>query len=88
MRKIYGGIRIGLAVLMIVLAALGVLVTSIFPGNYRGIPWTAWSLHMVVRFLCFVFRIRVHCADPERLRSHGGLVFPNDTSALDVLARC
>jgi 1-acyl-sn-glycerol-3-phosphate acyltransferase len=85
MRKIFGGIRIGLAVFVIALAALSVAVTSLVPVKIRGIPLTSWSVFAVIHFLCFIFRIRVHCTDMARIRSHGGLVFPNHVSALDIV---
>jgi 1-acyl-sn-glycerol-3-phosphate acyltransferase len=85
MRKIYGGIRLGLAIFVIVLAALSVAVTSLVPIKIRGIPLTSWSVFAVMHLLCFIFRIRVHCTDMARIRSHGGLVFPNHVSALDIV---
>lgn len=85
MKNIYGAVRLGLAVLLILLAALAVLVTSLIPGQIRGIPLTAWSVYAVVHLLCFVFGVRITNTDSERMRWHAGLVFPNHTSALDVI---
>jgi 1-acyl-sn-glycerol-3-phosphate acyltransferase len=86
MTKIIGVVRLGLAVMIILLATVAALATSLIPGQIRGIPLAAWSVYAVVHLLCFVFRIRVTSTDTERLRTHAGLVFPNHTSALDVLA--
>lgn len=90
MNKIVGAVRLGLAVLLIMLATLGVLVTSLIPGKIREVPLAAWSVYAVAHLICFVFRIHVSSPDLETLQSHEGLVFPNHASALDavVLYHC
>ena len=85
MKKIYGGFRLGMAVLMIVLAVIGVTITRLLPFKYRGVPLTTWSVFAVVRLICFSFRIRVRCTDAKLMRSYGGLIFPNHLSVLDIL---
>lgn len=85
MKKIYGSLRLALALLMILLATLGVMITSFIPVKVRGVRLTAWSVYLVIHLLCFMFGIRVKCTDPDRMRQHAGLVFPNHVSVLDVL---
>lgn len=85
MTKLWGVLRLAMALSLIVLAAVSVLVTSLIPLRIRGIPLPAWSVTWVVRLLCFVYRVRVTCTDPEKIRSHSGLIFPNHTSVLDIL---
>lgn len=85
MKKIYGGFRLGMAVLMILLAVIGVTITRLFPFRYRGVPLTTWSVFVVIRLICFSFRIKVRCSDAKLMRSYGGLIFPNHLSVLDIL---
>ncbi len=86
MPKIYGALRIALIVLIVFLAFLAVLITSLIPYKVRGLTLAMWSVNIAVRVLCFTFGVHVHSPDPQAIRSHAGLVFPNHQSTLDVLA--
>jgi 1-acyl-sn-glycerol-3-phosphate acyltransferase len=40
----------------------------------------------LTRVCCLIFNVRVHCADPDKLRTHRGFVFPNHSSFLDSIS--
>lgn len=75
------------AIVLVVLAALPVaLLLAFIPGRYHGARWAGWLITLVARLFNRIFDLRFHCTDAPRLVRHRGLIFPNHSSYLDIVA--
>lgn len=63
-----------------------IIVSSWLPWQIRGVPLSMWVTQVVVKLLLLILNVRVHCAEPEKVRRHEGFVFANHVSYLDILA--
>ncbi len=78
-------VRLIMAGLAMLTGAVAILVCSLLRVRVRGVLPAAWAVTGLARVLCRIFRVRVVCAAPERLREAVSLVFPNHLSLLDPL---
>ena len=83
MKQLYGAVRLSLAVVALLLAAVTLLITGFIPIQIQGVSLAAWAVSAIARALLPLFRIRITCPAPDQIRSHRGLIFPNHVSALD-----
>lgn len=83
---VMGAARLVSIILVFVAAVPVALVAALIPGRYHGARWSAWVLTMVARTFNRIFDLRVYCTDSARLVRHRGLIFPNHSSYLDIVA--
>jgi len=83
MKQLYGAVRLSLAVCVLLIAAITLLIAGLIPMQVQGASLAAWAVSLLARSILPLFRIRITCPAPERIRSHRGLIFPNHVSALD-----
>jgi len=75
------------AIVLVFLAALPIaLVLAPIPGRYHGARWVGWLITLVARAFNRIFDLRFYCTDAPRLVRHRGLIFPNHSSYLDIVA--
>ncbi len=78
--------RLLLTVLFIGSGAVITLPLSLLPWRFRGARWSAWWVTLLTRVFNRIFNLRIRCEQPERLRRHHGLIFPNHSTYLDPIA--
>jgi 1-acyl-sn-glycerol-3-phosphate acyltransferase len=84
--RLMGMVRL-VSITLVFVAALPIAVLLAFvPGRYHGARWAGWLLTLVARTFNRIFDLRFHCSDAPRLVRHHGLIFPNHSSYLDVVA--
>lgn len=86
MSRLIGLTRLFLIAMLIVLASPFVLLLGLLPARYRGARLSAWFLTLLTRAFNRIFDIRFHNTNPQRFTQHHGLVFPNHSSYLDIIA--
>jgi 1-acyl-sn-glycerol-3-phosphate acyltransferase len=85
MNWLRGYYRLCLAGLVLGLNGSLVILTALLPIRRQGIHLSGWLLNRAVRLLLFIFNVKVHCPEPDKLRRHHGFLFPNHVSYLDIL---
>lgn len=83
---VMGAMRLAAIVGVILLALPVALLVSLVPGRYHGARWAGWVITLVARTFNRIFDLRFYCSDAPRLVRHHGLIFPNHSSYLDVIA--
>jgi lyso-ornithine lipid O-acyltransferase len=86
MALLRGFSRLLLILIVLLLGTVAVLLTAWIPWRIRGARPAAWLVTLMARIFMRIFRIRVHCAEPARLRRLQGFVFPNHTTYVDIIA--
>jgi 1-acyl-sn-glycerol-3-phosphate acyltransferase len=86
MASLIGIVRLILTVLLIGSGLVPTLLLALVPRRYRGARLSAWYPTLMARVFIRIFGIRFTCRHPERLANHHGLLFPNHTSYLDIVA--
>ena len=86
MRLLIGAARVLIIVPLIVLGVVPVLLLGLVPARYRGARLSAWFTTLLTRAFNRVFNIRFRNTNPERFARHHGLIFPNHSSYLDIIA--
>lgn len=75
------------SIILVFLAAIPLaLLLAIIPGRYHGARWAGWLITLVARTFNRIFDLRFYCTDAPRLVRHHGLIFPNHSSYLDIVA--
>jgi len=77
--------RLIMAGLAMLAGTVAILACSLIRVRVRGVLPANWVVAGLARVLCRIFRVRVVCLSPERLRGAVSLVFPNHLSLLDPL---
>ena len=80
-----GVLRFAVAIPVVIVGAVVVLLTVLFPVRIRGARLSLWIVVGLCRLFVVLFGIRLRCTDPEALKQHRGLVFINHLSYLDPL---
>ena len=70
---------------VLIVGTVVILGTARMPWRIRGARMSAWPVTFMARLFLATFGIELHCTDPDRIRRHHGLIFPNHLSFLDVL---
>jgi 1-acyl-sn-glycerol-3-phosphate acyltransferase len=83
---IRGLYRFSAALLLITLAAVGVIVTAVLPGPKTGITRPMRVIGPLARRVMKIVNIQIHCPDPDRIRNHEGIIMSNHISYADVIA--
>jgi len=78
-----GVCRLALASLIVVLATVVILTSSLVPLKIRGTRLSLWATAGTAHALLAIFGIRLIVDDKERLRAHRGFVFFNHFSWID-----
>ncbi len=78
--------RLLVALVLILLASLGLLLTAWMPLEIQGVRLSSWTVTWLARAVLALFQVRVTCTSPQRLRRHRGLILCNHSSFLDILA--
>lgn len=86
MSRLVGVTRITAVLLLVLFGAILLMPLTIVPVRYRGARLSAWWMVLLVRGFNRIFNVRFHCTNPRLLRWHRGLLFPNHSSYLDVIA--
>ncbi len=86
MQYLRGGVRLVLVVTMVLLGAVVMLPLTLIPFRFQGARVSAWWVVFLVRGFNRIFDVRFRCTNPALLRWHSGLLFPNHSSYLDVIA--
>ncbi|MFN8488962.1 MAG: 1-acyl-sn-glycerol-3-phosphate acyltransferase [Caldilineaceae bacterium] len=85
MQQILGILRLAVALVVLIVGALLVLLACLWPWRVQKCRPAAWVTVWLARGFCRLFNLRVHCAEPAKLRQHRGLIFPNHLSYLDII---
>jgi 1-acyl-sn-glycerol-3-phosphate acyltransferase len=88
MSYLIGAVRITLVLLLVLGGAIGMLPLTLIPLRFEGARLSSWWITLLMRVFNRIFNIRFHCTNPGRMRWHHGLIFPNHSSYLDVIALC
>lgn len=80
-----GSARYAVAVLVLLVFTLLILLTIWIPLEIGGARLAAWLTTLAARLAMVVFNVRYSCADPDAIRRHRGLIFPNHISYFDIL---
>lgn len=77
--------------LLLILSILGlslvaVLLLHLLPGRSQRLRATAWVAVWFTRAFLALYKIKVICRDPKKLRGHRGFIFANHQSQLDTFA--
>lgn len=83
--RLLGTLRVGVMGPVLVVGTMLILGTAWMPWRIRGARMSAWPVTFMARLFLSTFGIERCCTDPERIRRHHGLIFPNHLSFLDVL---
>ncbi len=76
-----------IAVLIIILlGAVAIPILSVLPFKFRGIRLPIWATVIMARAYIWLSNVQIDCPDVVRLRSHRGIIFPNHSSHLDIVA--
>jgi 1-acyl-sn-glycerol-3-phosphate acyltransferase len=86
MGRLVGTIRIISAILLILGGAVLLLPLTLIPFRWRGARLSAWWITLMARVFNRIFDVRFYCTNPSLLRWHRGLLFPNHSSYLDIMA--
>lgn len=80
-------LRMSALILALIIATLLILLFALFPIRIRGgIRLPIYPAIWFAYYLMAVLDIRYTCTDPEKLRSHQGLLISNHLSYMDILA--
>lgn len=79
-----GYVRISIATICGVICTLILTLIGLFNLRFRGVPLTAWTLIPFLRIIHLVFGVKIDVHQPERLRSHKGIIVANHSSFLDA----
>jgi 1-acyl-sn-glycerol-3-phosphate acyltransferase len=85
MRRVIAVVRLIVAALVLLIGAFFVLIFSIVRIQFRGRSMAGWVCTVVARFAMLPFNIKYHCAAPEKIANHHGLIFPNHLTLWDIL---
>jgi 1-acyl-sn-glycerol-3-phosphate acyltransferase len=85
MRTIIAAIRMALAAVTVTTGAGVIFLGALAPLQVRGVRLAGWVVVATSKLICWIFQVRVVCAQPAALRHHIGFVFPNHLSMLDPL---
>ena len=85
MNQIRGAVRATLVILVIVGGTLIILLAALLRLRYKGIPLANWIPVYMARATATIFNVRLHCTDPDRLRTHQGFILPNHLSFVDIV---
>jgi 1-acyl-sn-glycerol-3-phosphate acyltransferase len=78
--------RFCLALLLIMLAGIGAIITSLLPGPRRRITRPMRLIPPFARRVMQVVNVEIHCPQPELISQHEGILVSNHISYVDVLA--
>lgn len=78
------GVRVTLAVALLLLDFVLMVPLYYSRVRYRGIYLSSWLNMYGVRLLNRVLKVRVVCNEPEKIRAHRGLILANHQSYLDI----
>ncbi len=85
MRVLLGTTRVGIIVLFILFCAPFFLFASLIPIRIGIASIPGWMSVYMARFFNWLFRIKLHCTDPEKMYEHQGIFAPNHSSYLDIV---
>ncbi|MEM7128183.1 MAG: 1-acyl-sn-glycerol-3-phosphate acyltransferase [Chloroflexota bacterium] len=85
MNLIFGMIRMGVVAFLLLCAFFLVAVGHVTTIRREGIRLANWLIIPIVWAAARVFRITMLCPEPDRLRTHQGLLLANHQSYLDIL---
>ena len=80
---VLGICRLGLAALIVVLATIVILASSVLPVTIRGARLSLWATTGAAHALLATFGVRLTVEDRERIRAHRGFIFFNHFSWMD-----
>lgn len=83
--NVIGALRYALTVLLLPVFALGILLTVLVPVKIRGVRLAGWATTATARIGLRLLRVRVVTDERDRIAGHGGFLFPNHVSFLDIL---
>ncbi|GAB5535797.1 MAG: hypothetical protein Rubg2KO_20460 [Rubricoccaceae bacterium] len=78
-----GVTRLALAGIVVVVATVVILASSLVPLKIRDTRLSLWATAGTARALLAIFGVRLIVDDPKRLRAHRGFVFFNHFSWID-----
>lgn len=78
------GVRVTVAVLVLLIDFILMVPFYYLGVRYRGIHLSSWVNMYGVRLLNRILRVRVICDEPEKIRNHRGLILANHQSYLDI----
>lgn len=84
--SLLGAARITGAVLVMLLAAALIFLSSLAPIKVRGARPSMWIVVYAARLFNLLFNVRVNCHSADHLRAHSGFIFMNHLSYLEPLA--
>lgn len=86
MKQLLGALRMIAVLPALLISTLLTLLTSPLPVRIRGgVRLSIYPVIWFAHYFMWVFNIRYTCTDPEKLRTHSGLLLCNHLSYMDVL---
>lgn len=80
-----GALRFGFAIVILLIFTVLIVLTIWIPFEIGGARLAAWLTTLAARLAMPVFNVRYQCANPDAIRRHRGLIFPNHISYFDIL---
>lgn len=82
---IRGAFRIFLFAALVLFGFVTVLLLGWIPLRYKGIGIGPWIVHAIASIYTYALAITVKVNKPEAIRAHGGFLFANHTTYVDIL---
>ncbi len=79
-------LRFAVLILILLFGIITIPILSLVPFKYRGIRLPIWITVIMARMYIWISNVQIDCADVVRLRAHRGIIFPNHSSHLDIVA--
>jgi 1-acyl-sn-glycerol-3-phosphate acyltransferase len=85
MRSAIGAMRLAVTVIVVLIGAVFVLLAALLRLRWRGTSLAGWICTAVARVAMVPFNIKYRCSNPQIIRAHTGLIFPNHITLWDIL---
>ena len=79
-----GTTRIAITVLIILFSLPLFFIAALLPFEHAGSRMPGWLATYLARIFNWLFRVKIHCNDVEKLYRHQGFLLPNHMSYLDI----
>mgnify|MGYP000300304030 CR=1 FL=1 len=87
MKQLRGILRISAVLPALLISTIFTLLMAPFPLRIRGgVRLSIYPVIWFAHYFIWIFNIRYACTDPEKLRTHSGLLICNHLSYMDVFA--
>ena len=85
MNQLRALVRLSFIVSIVLVGMIVIFLFGWLPIYYRHARLPVSIIRLMIHIFMWVFNIRFHCPQPEKITQHQGLLFPNHVSFLDIL---